>query len=35
VGPGCHVIRVDRPDVEETLTRVEAALRTLITELRP
>jgi ADP-heptose:LPS heptosyltransferase len=28
VGPGCHVIRVDRPDVEETLARVERVLRT-------
>jgi ADP-heptose:LPS heptosyltransferase len=28
VGPGCHVIRVDRPDVEETLARVERALQT-------
>jgi ADP-heptose:LPS heptosyltransferase len=31
VGPGCHVIRVDRPDVEETLARIERAL----TEPRP
>jgi ADP-heptose:LPS heptosyltransferase len=27
VGPGCHVIRVDRPDVDETLARVELALQ--------
>jgi ADP-heptose:LPS heptosyltransferase len=26
VGPGCHVIRVDRPDVEDTLVRVERVL---------
>jgi ADP-heptose:LPS heptosyltransferase len=26
VGPGCEVIRVDQPDVEATLARVEAAL---------
>jgi ADP-heptose:LPS heptosyltransferase len=25
-GPGCHVIRVDRPDVEEVLARVSEAL---------
>jgi hypothetical protein len=26
VGPGCRVIRVDRPEVEETLARVQEAL---------
>jgi ADP-heptose:LPS heptosyltransferase len=30
VGPGCHVIRVDRPDVEETLAQVEQALQALL-----
>jgi ADP-heptose:LPS heptosyltransferase len=30
VGPGCRVIRVDRPDVEETLARVERALRMVL-----
>lgn len=29
VGPKCHVIRVDRPDVDETLARVEKALASI------
>ena len=28
VGPRCHVIRVDQPEVDETLAQVEAALQT-------
>jgi ADP-heptose:LPS heptosyltransferase len=30
VGPGCQVIRVDRPDVEETLAHVRQALKTAL-----
>jgi ADP-heptose:LPS heptosyltransferase len=30
VGPQCHVIRVDRPDVDETLARIERVLQAVL-----
>jgi ADP-heptose:LPS heptosyltransferase len=35
VGPGCHVIRVDRPGIDETLVRVDRALQIVVAEPQP